>query len=58
MEVKIIKTHTFEIPNRGKMQINELVDGTFHGCGTTHIYTKEQYEAAVTKIIAAGGKEI
>jgi hypothetical protein len=51
-----IKSFVYEVPGRGEIIFHELADGTFHATGTARIYTREQYEAGVEKLMAIGGK--
>lgn len=57
MTSAIVRTITYVIPGKGTLQVNQLADGTYHGCGTTHIYTAAQFEAARAKMLALGATE-
>lgn len=56
MTSKPIKSFVYDVPGRGEIIFHELADGTFHATGTAKIYTREQYEAGVAKLMTMGGK--
>jgi hypothetical protein len=53
-----ISSIVYDVPGRGEIIFHELTDGTFHASGTARIYTREQYEAGVAKLMSMGGKLI